>query len=101
MHPARSFLFGLGLFLLSLPCDAALQAGAARADITPPLGSDMPAWARKADGVHDPLYARALVLDDGTERIAIVSLDACMIYDVIAPSFHDGPEPKVLGRMAN
>ncbi|HVT72079.1 MAG TPA: hypothetical protein VHD61_03010 [Lacunisphaera sp.] len=69
-------------------------------DITPPLGTDMPAWARKADGVHDPLFARALVLDDGASRLAVVSLDQCMLYDVIAPSYLDGPEPTDLGRMA-
>ena len=30
-------------------------------------------------GIHDPLYARALVLDDGTTRIALVVCDSCMI----------------------
>lgn len=31
---------------------------------------------RAANGVHDQLWARAMVIDDGTSRIAIVSLDA-------------------------
>jgi hypothetical protein len=31
--------------------------------------------ARGADGVHDPLMAKAVVLDDGTTKIALVSLD--------------------------
>ncbi len=31
---------------------------------------------RPANGIHDQLWARAMVIDDGTSRIAIVSLDA-------------------------
>ena len=90
----------LTLVTTAIPGRAALKAGAAQVDITPPLGLDMPAWRRQADGVRDPLLARALVLDDGETRLAIVSLDICMIVDVVVPSFHDGPEYKNLGRVA-
>ena len=31
---------------------------------------------RPANGVHDPLWARTVVFDDGTSRIALVALDA-------------------------
>src|SRR5690625_5823616 len=31
---------------------------------------------RPANGVHDDVWSRAIVLDDGTSRIALVSLDA-------------------------
>lgn len=58
---------------------AALRAGAARADITPPLGYPMWGYGGRRDapsvGVRDPLMARALVLEIGVERLAIVSLD--------------------------
>jgi hypothetical protein len=58
---------------------AEFEAGAARADITPPVGG--PIWGffdRKSNpsvGVRDPLQARALVLAVGADRIALVSLD--------------------------
>lgn len=56
-----------------------LQAGAARADITPPTGYPMWGYASRHDaaseGVLDPLQARALVLTVDKESIALVSLD--------------------------
>jgi hypothetical protein len=57
--------------------DATVMAGAARADITPPLGTSMGGYwyERRAEGVHDRLYAKAVVLDDGLTRLAIVACD--------------------------
>ena len=55
-----------------------LLAGVAKAIITPPVGYPMGAWILRqglSTGVHDHLYARALALDDGSQRTAIVSLD--------------------------
>lgn len=59
------------------PAARTLKAGAAQLDITPELGalivggfSPIP-----AKHIHDPLFARALVLDDGTNRIAFVVCD--------------------------
>jgi hypothetical protein len=56
-----------------------LQAGAAKVDITPPVGFAMWGYGARHDlpsvGVLDPLHARALVLAAGKERIALVSLD--------------------------
>jgi neutral ceramidase len=58
---------------------AGLRAGAAKVDITPPLGHAMWGYAARHDspstGVLDRLYARALVLEVGKERIALVALD--------------------------
>jgi Neutral/alkaline non-lysosomal ceramidase, N-terminal len=59
-----------------------LRAGAARADVTPKHGVSLDGPISKngpVTGVHDPLHARALVLDDGTTQLAIVICDACMI----------------------
>ena len=54
-----------------------LSAGAATSNITPPLGEVIVGnWTpMPATHVHDELYARCLVLDDGEARIAIVVAD--------------------------
>lgn len=59
-----------------------LLAGAAKVDITPPAGVSLDGPISKngpVTAVHDPLHARALVLDAGGVRVAIVVCDACMI----------------------
>lgn len=55
-----------------------LRAGAATANITPPLGSlIVGGWTpMPAAEVHDELHARCLVLDDGSTQIAIVLVDS-------------------------
>jgi hypothetical protein len=55
-----------------------LRVGVAQIDITPPVGMAMTGFiARMGDsiGVHDPLYAKALVFDDGEQRAALVICD--------------------------
>jgi hypothetical protein len=77
MTPLRLAL-ALGLLLpLSAPA-AGLRAGAARVDITPPIGH--PLWGyggrhQPSTGVLDRLHARALVLETGGKRLALVALD--------------------------
>lgn len=55
------------------------RAGAATVDITPPTGHPMWGYAARRDlpsvGVMDKLHARALVLEAGKQRLALVSLD--------------------------
>src|SRR5688500_12141544 len=64
---------------------AVFRAGADRTDVTPELGvlivgsfSPTP-----ATHVHDPLYARTLVLDDGTTRVAFVVVDNVGLPQVV------------------
>ncbi len=57
---------------------AALRAGAAAVDITPkefPLNMPGGFSANMAEKAHDPLHARALVLDDGILILAMVVVD--------------------------
>ncbi|MEI9896577.1 MAG: hypothetical protein WDN28_22625 [Chthoniobacter sp.] len=68
------------LLTLSLSGHAAptLRAGAAASDITPKeFPIDMPGGfsANPAQSAHDPLHARALVLDDGTTTIVMAVVD--------------------------
>jgi neutral ceramidase len=58
-----------------------IKCGVAQTDITPYLGSDIPGqtYNRISSGVKDPLYAKAVVFDDGNKRIASVVLDAIII----------------------
>jgi len=54
------------------------SAGAATAIITPPVGTWLEGYGGKdhgSVGVHDDLYARALVIDDGDTKVGLVSCD--------------------------
>src|SRR5262245_4261617 len=60
---------------------AELKAGVAVVDITPPLELKPPLGGygarmnRPAEGVHDRILAKALVLTDGTRKFALVTAD--------------------------
>lgn len=61
---------------------ADFQAGAAVADVTPaslPVKVNGGLVIRQVGVVKTPLSARAIVLDDGSERLAIVVVDSCML----------------------
>jgi neutral ceramidase len=62
------------------------SAGVARRIITPPKGIYQIGYGDRTKGnigVHDDLTATALVLDDGTTRVAIVALDMLTINEFI------------------
>ena len=57
---------------------AALKGGCARVNITPPVGVWLSGYGSRdkpSDDIADELYARALVLDDGSNAVAIISVD--------------------------
>ena len=61
-----------------------LMVGTARVTINPPLGTNLCGYAGRIPGnigVHDDLYAKALVLSDGEQRAAIVTLDLIGLID--------------------
>jgi neutral ceramidase len=55
--------------------NAGLSAGAAETVITPPIGAPTLGTIQRSTGINDELFARALVLNDGKQRVAILSLD--------------------------
>jgi len=65
-----------------------LRAGAARVDITPPIGGPMSGYAKRtrpSDAIDDPLFSKALVLDDGRMRLAIITNDLIWVpADLVA-----------------
>lgn len=76
------------LTLLWLVCgnvsalQAELRVGAAKVDVSPdqwPVLINGGMTSNSADKVKTPVNARAIVLDDGNERLAIVVVDSCMM----------------------
>ena len=80
MHSAGPLIL-LAIFLLTSSTAEAqhFKVGFAKQDITPTKATPMWGYgARHAAlsiGVRDPLYAKAVVIDVGTEKLAIVGLD--------------------------
>lgn len=61
----------------------ALEAGAAKVEITPPLDTPLNGYfdrlGRGAMAVHDPVWVRCLFLDDDETTVLLVNSDLCMI----------------------
>jgi Neutral/alkaline non-lysosomal ceramidase, N-terminal len=68
----------LSLLFVSLSVDGALLVGVGQTDITPPVGTPSAGYMapeRKMEGVHDPLLATAVVVDNGDKKIALCAVD--------------------------
>lgn len=71
---------------------AELKAGVARVDLTPPLDLHAPLGGygermnRPAEGVHDRIFAKALVLTSGTQKFAIVTVDIVGFPPTLKPA---------------
>ncbi len=67
---------------------APLQAGIAKAGITPPIGVPLAGFgARKSKpstGVHDSLYVRVIALQAGEQRAVLIGYDALLIHPDLA-----------------
>ena len=75
LDPEAPSVYLLGKGLIEM---ARMQAGASQATITPPVGVDLAGYAHREGpsvGLHDDLWCRALVLDDGDARLALIALD--------------------------
>ena len=74
-----------------------LRAGSARACITPPLGVRMAGYAGRTDGceaIHDDLYGKALVLDNGECALALLTLDVIGLDIMQVQAIRAGVEAK-------
>ncbi len=76
---------GLALAFSSSTLAADFTVGFGEKDITPELGKKPVYLAgfgkdRKATTVHDPIMARAVVLADGSEKIALISVDVVGLF---------------------
>ena len=75
----RVFAFLLAASGFAAFAEEGLRAGVARIDITPSEFMQMYGYANRkcgpANGTHDPLFAKAVVLQSGDTRMAIVTMD--------------------------
>jgi hypothetical protein len=58
-----------------------LRVGAARVDITPVDLANLNPFGGNFNSVHDPIYARALVISNGATLVAFVALDLIEVGD--------------------
>ncbi|MEX0882051.1 MAG: hypothetical protein WDZ72_01135 [Cyclobacteriaceae bacterium] len=80
-----------------------IKAAVVKMDITPDDSQWLLGYGpRKSTGVHDRIYHRILLLDDGEEIFCLVSTDICLVspaeYDRVASRIHDelGIDPENL-----
>jgi neutral ceramidase len=75
-------LIAVGCAQTASAADAHLRAGAAKKAIVPPFPTQMGGFTDRVknfEGVHDELFARALVLDDGTTKLVFIGSDLMAI----------------------
>jgi hypothetical protein len=78
LHKLAGLATALALLAFAPSADAALRAGVATADITPENGGTTFGFVRPdvtVKGIHTRLTGRALVLDDGDTKVALLSTD--------------------------
>ena len=63
-----------------------LQAGFARLDVTPPLGSHLAGYfsVRLAEGILDPIYLNAVAIGNGSSTVIIITSDFLSVMEVFA-----------------
>lgn len=75
-----------------------LKAGASIVDISPKKGIELagyPHYLRHNTGIHDPLYASCIFLDDGITKLAIVCLDILFFSKVYVKEVRERVSSKV------
>jgi len=95
-------LLVLALAQTAAPANPPLQFGFAKRAITPAIGAKPVYMAgfdndRKATGVHDDLWARAVAVGDGRQKIAIVSVDLIGVFHADVLKARERLQPRVPG----
>src|SRR5437763_886958 len=110
-------LLFLVLVTTSLHAAPALSVGFAEVDVSPEIGKKPVLMAgfgmnRQATKLHDPIMARAIVLSDGTVKVAMVCVDVVGLFNpsvlrvreqlkgfdhVLVSSTHNHEAPDTLG----
>lgn len=72
-------LFLLLTLIFPILSEAALNVGIEKANITPPIGTPSAGYTERKgagmEGIHDPLLAIALFIDNGEKKIVLCSVD--------------------------
>ena len=79
---------GVSSFGTSVAEGGTLRVGAARVDITPAAGAALPmaGYASRTEGfrgIHDHVFVRAIVLDDGASQAALVAWESLFVPETI------------------
>ena len=112
MHPIHAITLGVGLMAILLGAahaqETGLRAGVAQANITPTeegiptqLGGYGARAGKPAEGVHDRIYAKALVFEWKGKKSALVTLDvcslpACLLEESVAKAAVEGLSPETV-----
>jgi neutral ceramidase len=96
-EPQKIFLIIVVWFLSLTSFAGDLKIGIAVVKITPPLGSPMAGYYsdRGATGIHDELYAKAIVMEKDGSEIAIISCDLISVPAEIVAKVRDIVEKSV------
>ncbi|MFM7129595.1 MAG: neutral/alkaline non-lysosomal ceramidase N-terminal domain-containing protein [bacterium] len=91
MNPLMGGIVLIGCIALSA-MGQTLKVGTAEMDITPPNGFPMAGYyhERLAEGVIDPLKARAMVFSGNGEKAAMVAMDLCGVTTDLADQIRKG-----------
>jgi hypothetical protein len=99
MRRFLAFAFVLCVLIASAGPSAAggLEMGLAVVDITPPVGYRMCGYfnERLSTGVHDPLYAKALVLRQGDRKAAMVFCDLIAVSRSVSAKVREEAAKKI------
>ena len=76
-----------------------MKIGFAKRSITPPPGTELGGYAgyRPCSGCHDPLWCRAVVLQQGQERRALLSLELLSVDESLSDRIEAAVRPLGIG----
>ena len=88
MKAARLLICVLSVAAPTIAAAAPFRAGAARVDVTPATDAALPmaGFASRPQGfrgIHDRIYVRAIVVDDGTTQAALVAWESLFVPDAV------------------